>query len=474
MASSYPGNKTSAVRLRTAERRLILIVGDALMAGLALFVSLYLWAARDEWLRFSLKFLEERPPFWYWLLPLFWMFMMVELYDVRRANRRGDTIRGILIAAVLGFVLYLFFFFISPPDSLPRWGIAFFIIGSVVLTLAWRLVYIRVFTAPRFMRRALIVGAGRQGSELCQILRRISPPPFYLVGLVDDDPAKHNTQIKGYPVLGPGSQLLQLVEEHGITDLIFAISHEINPDLFRALLQVQESGVELTTMPIVYEELLGRVPIFLLQSDWVLRSFVEQRTAGEFYEEFKRLLDIAGGIVGTLIFLACTPVISLAILLETGMPIFFTQGRLGKNGQRYTIIKFRTMRPQIEGEQPRATATHDERITRVGRFLRKSRLDELPQFLNVLRGDMSLVGPRAEQVELVDLFQDQLPFYRARLLVKPGLSGWAQVNFGYAATVEETAHKLELDLYYIKHRNLILDLFILLRTFSTVFGFKGQ
>jgi lipopolysaccharide/colanic/teichoic acid biosynthesis glycosyltransferase len=170
----------------------------------------------------------------------------------------------------------------------------------------------------------------------------------------------------------------------------------------------------------------------------------------------------------------CTPLIAFAILLETGMPVFFTQGRLGKNGGRYTIIKFRSMRPQIEGEQPRATTTHDDRITRVGRFLRKSRLDELPQFLNVLRGDMSLVGPRAEQVELVDQFQNQLPFYRARLLVKPGLSGWAQVNFGYAATIEETANKLEFDLYYIKHRNLILDLFILLRTFSTVFGFKGQ
>ncbi len=474
MANSKNGNKNAAMRLRTTERRLLLLLGDALMSGAALLASVYLWAAKDEWLQFSAKFLEERIPFWYWLLPLLWLLLMVELYDIRRAGRLNDTLRGLLISGMIGFGLYVLAFFFSTPDSLPRLGVAYFIVGSIFLTLLWRMLYIRVFTSARFMRHTLIVGAGRQGSELARLVRQMSPAPFYLAGLVDDDPAKQGLQVEGYPVLGSGSRLPQLVEEHQITDLVFSISGEVSPEMFRNLLRVQESGVELTTMPVLYEELLGRVPIFLLQSDWILRSFVEQRTVGDFYEEFKRLIDIVGGIVGTLIFLFCTPLISLLIFLEAGGPVFFTQGRLGKHGHKYTIVKFRSMRPLPPSEKPRATCMDDERITRVGRLLRKSHLDELPQFLNVLRGEMSLVGPRAEQADLVDQFQTQIPFYRARLLVKPGITGWAQVNYGYAATVEQTAHKLEYDLYYIKHRNLMLDVVILLRTFSTVFGLKGH
>ncbi len=474
MASPTLNNKPAALRLRNTERRLILLIGDAVASGIALIVALYLWAALDQWLTFSPKFLEERPQTWFWFLPLCWLILLIELYDVRRANRRTDTVRGIIIAGLIGTGLYMIVFFVSPPNSLNRVGVATFIIGSVILTLLWRLLFIRIFTAPLFMRRILIVGAGRQGSELCAILRKVNPPPFFLAGLIDDDPVKQGSLVDGYPILGTGNQIDQIVREHAITDIVFAISNEINPELFRELLRIQETGVDLTTMPIVYEELLGRVPIFLLQSDWILRSFVEQRTVAEFYEGMKRILDLIGGLVGTLIFLVATPLVSLMILLETGWPVIFSQSRLGKNGRKYTIFKFRTMRKQKPDAPPRKIGSDDERITRVGRFLRRSHLDELPQFLNVLQGEMSLVGPRAEQSELVDLFQDQIPFYRARLLVKPGITGWAQVNYGYASTVEETAHKLEYDLYYIKHRNILLDLMILLRTFSTVVGLKGQ
>jgi lipopolysaccharide/colanic/teichoic acid biosynthesis glycosyltransferase len=193
------------------------------------------------------------------------------------------------------------------------------------------------------------------------------------------------------------------------------------------------------------------------------------------YELIKRLLDIIGGLAGTLLTLLALPFIALMILIDSGGPVIFTQKRLGLSGKEFTIIKFRSMRNDNESDgRVRVTTENDDRITRVGRFLRKSRMDELPQFINVLRGEMSLVGPRAERNELVAELQKQVPFYRARLFVKPGITGWAQVNFGYAATVEDTGIKLEYDLYYIKHRSLLLDLFILLRTVGTVAGLKGQ
>lgn len=449
---------------------MILLVGDALMAILALVVAVYLWAQQD-WLTLS-ALLIERIPSWFFLLPVVWMILNVEMYDVRRAGRKSETIKGVAGAAAISLILYLFVYFLSDPNFMPRRGVAYFIVAASVLMIIWRFIYIRVFTTPEFMRRVLVIGAGRAGTTFVQMIKELWPPPFYLVGLVDDDPTKQNTTVEEYPILGSSQDLLKIVKEYHVTDLIFAITGEMCDDMFQALLQAEESGVDIMTMPMMYEGLLGRVPITLLRSDWILRSFVDEARANGMYELGKRLFDIAGGLLGVLIVLLVTPFIGGMILLESGSPVFYTQSRLGKNGREYKIFKYRSMREAF-GKDGKLLPDKD-RITRVGWFMRKMHLDEMPQFLNVLRGEMSLVGPRAEISQLVNDLQSKVPFYRARLLVKPGITGWAQVNYGYAATVEETAIKLEYDLYYIKHRNLLLDFIILLRTVGTVVGFRGQ
>jgi lipopolysaccharide/colanic/teichoic acid biosynthesis glycosyltransferase len=265
------------------------------------------------------------------------------------------------------------------------------------------------------------------------------------------------------------------VQENSISEIIVAITGEMFGGMFQALLDAQEVGVDIVRMPTVYEELLGRVPILVLETNWILRSFVDELRVSGFYLLVKRLLDILGGLVGTLAMLVCLPFISLLTIMGDGFPIFYSQTRCGRGGQPYEIIKFRTMRRDAEADgQPRWAREDDERATRVGRLLRKTHLDELPQFMNVLRGEMSLVGPRAERPELVEYFQKHIPFYRARLLVKPGITGWAQINYGYASSIDETIVKLEYDLYYIIHRSLIMDFIILLRTPATVFGFRGR
>jgi lipopolysaccharide/colanic/teichoic acid biosynthesis glycosyltransferase len=176
-----------------------------------------------------------------------------------------------------------------------------------------------------------------------------------------------------------------------------------------------------------------------------------------------------------LLFLLLFPVLALLIVIDDGRPILYSQTRSGKAGRPYTLYKLRTMRRDAEADgHPQWAKEDDARATRIGKILRKTHLDEIPQFMNVITGEMSLIGPRAERPELVELFQQHVPFYRARLLVKPGITGWAQVNFGYAATIEETVTKLECDLYYIKNRNLWMDIVILLRTPNTVIGFRGR
>jgi lipopolysaccharide/colanic/teichoic acid biosynthesis glycosyltransferase len=228
-------------------------------------------------------------------------------------------------------------------------------------------------------------------------------------------------------------------------------------------------------MPILYEEMTSRVPIHHLESDWIIRSFVDGLSVSGFYELFKRLIDILGGLIGMLILLAVLPFLALAIYIDSGLPIIYTQPRLGRGRSVFTIYKFRSMRRKSDKSNGiRAASDDDSRITRVGKFMRASRIDEFPQFWNILRGDMSLVGPRAEVPNLVEEYQKQVPFYRARLLVKPGLTGWAQINFGYVSNVTETSIKLEYDLYYIKHRTLSMDFQIILRTIGTVLRRTGR
>jgi len=463
-------------RIKPAENRVILILGDIFASFLALFIALVLWSIEpNEWLTFSWQFIIERPPFWFFLLPILWIVLLSGLYDHRKAKKRKDTVSGISMSLIMSLILYLFVFFLSEPNSLPRLGVALFLIGSTIFTLVWRLVYIQIFTGSTFLRRVLIVGAGNSGTTLANIVKNSWPMPFHLIGFVDDDVSKRGTEILGYPVLGGSEEVTRLIEENYISDIVFAISGEMKNDLLDSLLHAEEIGIEVTTMPIIYEELLGRIPIFLLQPDWLLRTFIDQSHINRFYEIGKRIMDIIGGLVGALILLLLLPIIMIGILLGGRGPVFYQQIRLGKNGKEYKIIKFRSMNIDAEKDgKPRPAQENDERITKFGKFLRKSHLDEFPQFINILKGEMSLVGPRSERPMIINDLQKQIPFYRARLLAKPGLTGWAQVNFGYASNAEENAVKLEYDLYYIKHRNTMLDLSILFQTVSDVIGLRGR
>ncbi len=463
--------KNPGLRFHAREQRFLLLAVDMLVSLTALIIGIYVWSVRDPLLEFSFRFWEQRVPSWFWLLPFFWLLMMVELYDPHKARNFRQTLRGVVLAALGGLLLYAVIYMLSPKGSLPRTGVAVFLLASALLTLLWRSLYIRIFTAPSMMRRVVVVGAGKAGQTLAQAYRALWPPPFYLVGFIDDNPEKVGQRVEGFEVIGASDDLLDLVERELITDLVVAINGAIRGRTFQIILDVQEKGVDVTRMPTMYEELMGRVPIHHLESDWILRSFVDEARASVFYELSKRVLDIIGALVGLVIFSLTFPFIALAVVLDSGFPIFFAQDRLGKGGRVYRMFKYRSMRPDAD-DKP--TSENDDRVTRVGAFLRKSHLDELPQFWNILLGEMSLVGPRSERPNWVAYYQKQIPFYRARLLVKPGLTGWAQINYGYVATDEETAIKLEYDLYYIKHRNLWMDILILLRTFGQVVGFRGR
>ncbi|MDP1779872.1 MAG: sugar transferase [Anaerolineales bacterium] len=473
-----------SLRLRPSEQRSILMVGDFIASVSAMGGAIYFWYQYSLYKLIESGMTPGRAerlitievPFWFYLLPLVWLLLMVESYDPHSAANWKKTLRGIAVAPIVGLLVYSLLFTINlDPNSLPRIAVGAFLVIASILTLGWRAIYIRLYTSSGLMRRVLIIGAGKAGHSLAGIYSKLNPPPFNLMGYIDDDPHKQGKLIQGFRVFGSSEKLLDIIDDMSISDIVVAINGEIKGETFQTILDAQERGLEVTRMPIMYEELTQRVPVEHLESDWVIRSFVDQVRVSGTYELSKRLMDVLGAVFGCLIFAFVFPFVSLAILLESGFPIFYSQTRLGKGGKVFRIFKFRTMKQDAEEDGiVKMAEENDPRVTRVGNFLRRTRLDETPQFLSVLRGEISMVGPRAERPELVADFQKRIPFYRARLLVKPGLTGWAQINYGYVANVRETIVKLEYDLYYIKHRTISLDFNIALRTIGTVLRRTGR
>ena len=475
MTETNSAHSSQKPRLTPRERRGILIFGHIIAVLLALGISLLAWANEDDWLGISVKFLLERPDSWFYLLPLLWLILMVPLYNIHKVHFFQNALKIVLISAVSCTSIYLLIFFLAPAKTLPRRGVIVFFVAAAIFTLLWQRIFAHFYFVKDAFINTIIVGAGKAGTRIAEIINSTEGVPYHVCGYIDDDPEKMGTCIEGYPVLGGSDQYFEIVEKTQSTQIIMAISNHLNERIFDALTQSEERGITVTTMPMIYEELLGRVPVHLLNTDWLLRSFYDMSHTSLFFEIAKRIFDILGGLIGLLFLLLVTPFIAAATLLDTGRPVFYSQERLGLRAGIFNIIKFRTMVQNAEKDGiARPACENDSRITKVGSFLRRSHLDEMPQFINVLRGDLSLVGPRAERPQIVKDLQREVPFYRARLLVRPGITGWAQVNQNYAAGTEENTVKLEYDLYYIKHRSLLMDLSILFHTFKTIFGLKGR
>ena len=274
-------------RLRPSEHRILLVLGDLVASIASDFAAIYVWRLYLYYKLIAVHLRPERAwalvtlsvkiPFWFYLLPLGWLLLMVELYDPHIAANWRKTLRGIAIAAFIGIVVYsLIFIAYHDPNDLPRIGFGAFLIIASLLTLGWRAFYIRLYTSPGLMRRVLVIGAGKAGLTLARTFNKLSPPPFNLVGFIDDDPHKSKHSFEGFPVIASSRRLLQIVEFYHVSDIVIAITGEIRGTTFQAILDAQEHGVEVTRMPILYEEMAGRVPVHHLEADWMIRSFTDE------------------------------------------------------------------------------------------------------------------------------------------------------------------------------------------------------
>lgn len=458
--------------LRTSERHALLLFVDILAASAAVVLAAWLWAVTSGE-SFSLAYLHSKLSWWTGLV-LAWVLLNLSLYDVRQAASRRATGRSILAAAAVFLAAYMVIFFFAPRGLLPRLFILYYSVGAVIFTLVWRLGYIAAFVVKPYQRRALIVGAGWVGETILKALLEYQSEQYTVVGFIDDEASKHGDAVGSHRILGDHRHLLQIARTLRVSEIILAITGEIQGGMFQALLDCQAQGIEVVRMSALYEQITGRMPIEHLEADWMTTSFAEAIHPDWLTAAGRRLLDVVGALLGLIVLAGFFPLIAAAIWLETGSPILYRQVRAGQGGRPFRLYKFRTMVVDAEADgQPRWADEDDARVTRVGWLLRRARLDEAPQFWNVLKGEMSLVGPRPERPEFIAELEKEIPFFRARLAVKSGITGWAQVNYGYTATIADAAVKLQWDLYYIKHQSLWLDLLILVRTVWVVLGFRG-
>ncbi|MDQ3929529.1 MAG: sugar transferase [Chloroflexota bacterium] len=323
-------------------------------------------------------------------------------------------------------------------------------------------------------RRVVVVGANQDGYEMVEAFRRYDGQTYEFLGYFDDAPrVQDNVPIRPERV-HPTSELVAFNELYGVDQVVLANPVQTGP-LLHTISLLHEQGAQITPMFAIYQDLTGRVPVSHLGNDWYVALPANVKKTTRTYQMVKRGMDIIMSLGMLIVAAPIIPFVMLAIKLDSPGPIFFKQVRVGRGGKLFKIVKFRSMRQDAEAGSGAVWASNgDPRVTRIGRFLRKSRIDEIPQLWNIVVGDMSFVGPRPERPEFDEQLEREIPFYRARRAVRPGLTGWAQVQYRYGNTIADTLRKVEYDLYYIKNESLYLDLLILLRTVAVVLKLGGN
>ncbi|MCI0476915.1 MAG: sugar transferase [Anaerolineales bacterium] len=467
--------------LRLAEHKRILIAVDFILVELTTLVAFWIMAFRAEWV-FDARYLTNYAG-WFVFLPGLWFLsaFLNGLYDPATITDLGKSARCLLRAIALVIVVYLtIYFFFATPGEMPRGIVGYQGAASFIAITLWRAFYFTLARRRSFARKVIVVGAGWAGQTIAQTIHSHARAHYQMIGFVDDDSAKQQYPITvsanlQLPVLGPARDLARFVKEYQVPEIVLAVTRDLSASLFQALLECKEQGVQITLMPVLFEQLTGMVPLEHIGDNWNITLPLDSAEASGFYLLAKRAFDLIGALIGLTLYLPLLPLIALAIKLDSPGPIFLWQTRVGKGGKIFRLLKLRTMVADAEpdGHAVRAQKS-DPRITRVGRWLRKTRLDEMPQLFNILKGEMSAVGPRPERPEHLIELDREIPFHRLRNAVKPGMAGWAVANYDYIDSLADAKMRLQYDLYYIKHQSLSLDLLVLWRTFGQMLALRGR
>lgn len=404
------------------------------------------------------------------------MGTVFEMYNLQVASSQFQVVKSILLTTTATVVFFLLTPIFTPSLPNNRIQILYFYIGIFVGLLFWRLVYQRLLASQRFEKRAVLLCSDTECGELVDALEE-SNPHYRVAGVfLLDGSRKMDYTSRSKTRQNKQKDLVRFVHANSISEIVVASNRTagITPALYQQILVLLENGYNIREYTQVYESHTYRIPIQHFDTDFYRYFPFSRSNRNRLYLSVVKILEVTFSLIGLAVGVLLLPVVFIGNLLWNKGPLFYTQTRVGKNGIPFEIYKFRTMRTDAEKNGAVMSSAGDARITPFGKIMRKTRMDEFPQFINILKGDMAFIGPRPERPYFVAELAAVMPFYETRHVVKPGLTGWAQVNYSYGESIEESLIKLQYDLYYIKHRSIFLDVNILIKTFSTVLFYRGQ
>jgi len=400
---------------------------------------------------------------------------LYDLYDYTViANRRELFLRLVQALGIAWAVLALLFYLI--PQLLIGRGVSIYSVIIVLgLILAWRVMIHNLTGHPDIGEKILIVGTGEAAHELAKAAEERRDAGFRIVGFVSENTNSDLTEFEGKQVIGTTDNLKEIIKDSNVDRIVIALRERRGTFPTETLLQMSLAGnVTIEECASFFERVTGKVHAGMLRPSWLIFEGRgrDTRLKMAFRDTIHRLVALAGLIASLPIAL----ITAVLIKLDSKGPVFYKQERVGKNGKPFNVIKFRSMRVDAEEDgKPIWADSNDGRVTRVGKVIRVIRVDEIPQFWNIIKGEMSFVGPRPERPHFVSQLAEEILFYEHRHLVAPGLTGWAQIKYPYGASVEDARQKLQYDLFYIKNQNLVLDFVIFFETIKTVlFGRGGR
>ena len=436
----------------------------------------------------SLFFIGNIFDFDYFILStnnLYWMLILgvyinlfgtiFEMYNLQVASNQFQVLKSSILTVSTTVLVYLLTPIYSPELPSKRIQIVLFYVVVFLALFLWRMFYVSFLASNRFLQNAVLICDKEQVEELISGLEHIDPH-YKIIAFVNADTAED--ELVEYPYVKniKRDSLFSFVKQNSISEIVIASQKTdgITAELYQQLLHLLESGAIIREYTQVYESKTQRIPVHYMSRDFYRFFPFSRSNHNKLYLIGARIFEISASVLGLSIGLVLFPFILIGNAIGNRGKLFYTQERVGKDGVVFEILKFRTMVSNAESNGAVFTTTNDSRVTVFGKFLRKTRIDEFPQFINILKGDMAVIGPRPERPFFVKEIAEVMPFYETRHIIKPGLTGWAQVNYAYGATIDDSLIKLQYDLYYIKHRSIFLDLNIAFKTITTVLFYRGQ
>jgi exopolysaccharide biosynthesis polyprenyl glycosylphosphotransferase len=463
-------NKNNQIHFEVSERKVLLRIFDVV------FVLLALYFAGDI---LDLEYLEASTSDFYYVmviaLYLNGIGTVFEMYSLQVASNQYQVLKSSILTASTTVLFYLLTPVFSAELPSNRLQIVLFYFTVLFALILWRTFYVKFLASNRFVQNVVLVCDREQLEELVTELEN-SDPHYRIIAYVNSDSVNDNLHNYHFVKNLRIDDLVQFVKEKNLFEIVIASqkTEDITVELYQKLLHLLECGTTIREYTQVYENKTQRIPVHYMTRDFYKFFPFNRTNSNQLYllnlKIMETLISITGLFFGTILI----PFILLGNAIGNRGKLFYTQERVGKNGKIFQILKFRTMVNNAEREGAVFSTPNDNRVTPFGKFMRKTRIDEIPQFINILKGEMAVIGPRPERPFFVKEIAEIMPFYETRHVIKPGLTGWAQVNYSYGESLDDSLIKLQYDLYYIKHRSVFLDLNITIKTVSTVLFYRGQ